>query len=196
MSLPWPGTMIAVDRDPAMIAALYPAAVCGDWRALSCAGASIDVVAGDGCLTVLPFPDGFTAVAAEIARVLAPGGIAILRLFVAPPIRERLADITATANFHATKWRVAMTLGDNVAVDDIRRAFDDRFPDRAAITAEMGWNPDMVATLDTYRTSPVRYAFPTLADTLAAVAPLSVRELIVPSYELGDRCPTVILTGD
>jgi len=194
VALPWPGTMIAVERDPAVIEALYPGGVAGDWRALPCGDGSIDVVVGDGCLALLPFPSGYGELARELARVLAPGGTAILRLFSAPEQRERLTDVEPGASFHALKWRLAMALGESVPVDDIRRAFDARFPDRAALAARTGWDRAVIDAIDVYRGSPAVYTFPTLARTVAAMSPLVVRETITPAYELGERCPTVILS--
>ena len=194
VGLPWT-RVLAVDRDPAMIAALHPqpGAVAGDWRALPCADAAFDVVAGDGCLTTVAYPTDVAAVAREIARVLAPGGVAVLRLFVAPETREALDAIEPGGSFHALKWRIAMALGESVRVEDIRAAFDARFPDRAALAARTGWDRAVIDAIDVYRDSPAVYSFPTLARTLAALSPLVARDVIAPAYELGDRCPTVVL---
>jgi SAM-dependent methyltransferase len=197
VELPWPGRIVAVERDRAMIGALYKratGAVLGDWRALPLATAAFDVAVGDGCLTVLTELADYGRFAAELARVLAPAGRAILRAFVAPEPREPLAAIATdpSKSFHALKWRIAMALGERVAVAAIKATFDALFPDRDALAASTGWNPEVIAGIDMYAGSTV-YTFPTLATAVAALAPLELVQTLVPDYELGDRCITLVL---
>jgi SAM-dependent methyltransferase len=192
-------SLVAIDHTRAMIGAIFPpapnrAAIVGDWRALPLPSRSIDLIAGDGALACLPFPDGTRALAAELARVLAPGGRVVLRLFASPPAPESLDEIRIASDrgFHAFKWRVAMALAApdrNVRVSDIHRAFETICPDRAALP----WPRAVIDTIDAYRDSPASYAFPTVDETRAALAPLVDVACHVPSYELGDRCPTLVL---
>ena len=215
VTLAWPpgSTVTAVDREPAMIAAHFtPApgreAVCGDWLALPAGDGAFDVVVGDGCASTLAYPAGYGAFAAELARALAPGGLAILRLFAAPERAETLADVaadlaagpapaTVAAGFDALKWRVAMAAQPpdrNVRVADIRAAFDELVPDRAALAARTGWRREVIDHIDAYRGSDAVYSFPTLAEARAAFAPwLETVACHAPSYPLGERCPTVVL---
>ena len=188
---------IAIDRSRAMIDVILPRGVpgiVGDWRALPLASRSIDLVCGDGALACVPYPDGYRAVAAELARVLAPGGRAVLRLFASPPARESIDDlrgaIGSIAGFHAFKWRLAMAIaGDDrhVRVADVWRVFETF--DRAALP----WPRPVIDTIDTYRDSPVSFWFPTVEETRAALAPLVDVACHTPGYELGDRCPTLVL---
>ncbi len=190
---------IAIDRARAMIDVILPRgvpALLGDWRALPLAAGSIDLVCGDGALACLPFPDGTRALAAELARVLAPGGRAVLRLFASPPARESLDDVrTAIGSiegFHAFKWRLAMAIASadrEARVADVWRAFEAIAPDRAALP----WPRAVVDTIDAYRDSPISLWFPTVDETRAALAPLVEVACHTPSYELGDRCPTLVL---
>ena len=53
----------------------------------------------------------------------------------------------------------------------------------------------VIAGIDVYRDSPIAYSFPTVDEAVAAMAPLHLGERRSPSYELGDRCPTVTLGG-
>ncbi len=203
VGLPWPtgSAITAVDRSAAMIAAHRPphtTCVRADWRALPCAAATADVVVGDGALSVLASAD-YGQVARELARVLAPGGELVLRLFTAPDVRKTVAALAAApspGSFHAFKWRLAMALaaGGDVAVAAIARAFDELAPDRAALAAATGWSPAAIATIDAYRGSELVYSFPPRATVLAALAPhFELAAAHVPGYELGERCPTVVL---
>lgn len=204
-------TLVAADRAPAVLHAVFPRAdavaipharVVADWCALPLADASIELALGDGCLTTLAYPHGVAAFARELARVLAPGGALVLRLFAAPTPRETLADVGRAlargeiGSLHALKWRLAMAAphGDTIAVADILAAFDRVVPDRAALVRATGWDPDGFATIDAYRNSPHVYAFPTEAAQLAALAPaFAPIARSVGDYELAERCPIVVL---
>jgi SAM-dependent methyltransferase len=195
VALPWRCPVVAVDRDREVIAALHAGAgaVAADWRALPVATSSVDVVVGDGCLSFFAVAD-YPVVARELARVLVPGGRAVLRLFAASEPRAPLAaiDPAACASFDALKWRIAMALGEAVPVTAIKAAFDARFADRAALAAHTGWRRDVIDAIDVYAGSPAIYTFPTLSRAAAAVAPaLAVVSVHAPSY---DACyPTVVL---
>lgn len=206
MTLPRGSTLVAVDREPAMIEALFQPApdrrvLVGDWRALPLPPASIDVAAGDGCASVFAFPGEYQGFAAELARVLRPGGLALLRLFAAPASPESLDDVRAALpairSFHALKWRIAMAIQSParaVRVAAIRDAFDALVPDRAALSAHTGWAREVIDHIDNYRDSTAVYSFPTLAEVRAVVAPWFAEIAChTPSYELGERCPTLVL---
>lgn len=197
-------TITCVDRDPAMIEALVTPradqrALVGSWLALPLPAASIDLVIGDGALTLLAYPTDYRALAAELARVLRPGGRAVLRLF-AMAARETLDDVRAAlpaiGSFDALKWRIAMAVQSparTVAVTAIRAAFDQIVPDRAALAAATGWRRDVIDHIDIYRDSPAHYTFPTADEASAALAPSLVEiSRAHPAYELGERCPTVV----
>ena len=200
----WPaGTRLcAVDRSQAMIDAVFPPgageAIAGDWRALPWPDGAFDVVVGDGCLSCLPYPAGYRELAAELARVLAPDGVAVLRLFAAPDRRESLDEVGAAiaagtiTSFHALKWRIAMAVQPddrNVEVVEILRAFERLAPDRARLR----WPAEVVGTIDVYRGSALLYSFPTVAEAAAALTPFVIDATHRPAYELGERCPTLVL---
>jgi SAM-dependent methyltransferase len=218
VTMRWPpGTrVLAVERSRDVIGAIFPAAaspsssaapaaaaVRADWRALPCAASSVDVVIGDGSLSNLAFPVDYRRLAGELRRVLAPGGRVVVRLFAAPPRPEALAEVAAAlrggaiGSFHALKWRLAMAVqpaGRNVPVADIGRAFDAIAPDRGGLAAARGWDRAVVDAIDVYRGSALVYSFPTLDEVRAALAPALVELAChTPAYELGDRCPTLVL---
>lgn len=224
MRLPRGSTVTAIEREPAMIEALFrssapdeprdrptiplgdpradfePArdqrAVVGEWLSLPAPDGAFDVVVGDGSLSLLSYPTEYRAVAAELVRVVRPGGRVIVRLFAAPAQRESLAAIAnhLSASFDALKWRIAMAIAHpNVAVVDILTAFERTFPDRAALAAVTGWRREVIDHVDVYRGSDAHYSFPTLREVRHVLAPLVEVAWRVPAYELGERCPTLIL---
>lgn len=200
-TMAWPaGTRLtAIDHSEAMIDAVFPAgagdALRGEWTAIPRPDASFDVVVGDGCLSCLAYPVGYAAVGAELRRVLAPGGRVVLRLFalVPEPLAQVADDLHAgrIAGFHALKWRIAMAIQPadrTVAVAEILAAFDRIAPDRDALP----WPRETVDTIDAYRGSTIRYTFPTADEQVAALG-IPLTEIRHAGYELGDRCPTVVL---
>jgi SAM-dependent methyltransferase len=204
----WPdGTsLLAVDRSEAMIGAVFPAsrgsAVLGEWLALPCADTSIDWIVGDGCASTSRYPTDYVRLAAELRRVLAPDGELVLRLFAAPdepePVDAIARDLAMRRieSFHALKWRIAMAIQPpdrNVQVVDIWRTFEQMAPDREALARSTGWSADTIATIDAYCESDVCYSFPTLGEVRRTLTEFIEVACHVPSYELGDRCPTLVL---
>ncbi len=210
----WPAgaTLDAVDSSEAMIAHVWPAADVrvpsrahrADWRALPFDGARFDLVAADGALTLPAYPEGARDVLREARRVLVPGGRLATRVFVQAPAREEaravVDDLRAgrVGGFHAFKWRLAMALHESsdrgVRLADVWTAWRDLAPDGAALVESRGWGRDVLDTIDVYRDSPTVYVFPRVDEVVALARGLFDLEAThVPGYELGDRCPTLVL---
>ncbi len=207
-----PVRVIAIDRSLDMIRAVWPGplrrgdlALCGDWRRLPLAESSVDLVLADGCLSTLPFPAGYMEVCAELRRVLAANGRCVLRCFVQAetpePLELVLEDLASggVGGFHAFKWRLAMALQPNaergVVLADVWGALQEMEPDLAALSRRIGWPIEVVRTIDAYRGISARYWFPSpdaLRD-LISTAGFTILDLVHPAYELGERCPTLIL---
>lgn len=213
-TMDWPpGTsLLAVDRSEPMIRAVLPKvgvpadtrAALADWLSLPVSDASVDVAIGDGCLSTFSFPDGVRALAREVRRALVPDGRLVMRVYTAPPEREEIGAIArdlqagAIGSFHVVKWRVAMALerapGAGVVLDDVRRAILDLGPLVSALTGRPGFEPRVIETLDAYAGSTAAYTFPTaemLGEALSGTFEITNR--ILKTYELGDRCPTLVL---
>jgi SAM-dependent methyltransferase len=211
----WPSAirLIAVDRCPGMIGALLMPAgsnpvggICGNWMNLPFADGSLDLIAGDGCLTVLESACDHRRLGLELARVLKPGGRLALRLFVRPESAETpeqvFADLHAgrIGNFHIFKWRLAMSLVDArtgaVPVADIWQAWCESGIATAELAAERGWPLAEIATIEAYREASARYTFPRLDEARSTLAE-GFEELAcrTPAYELGERCPTLLLAA-
>ncbi|QOC23323.1 class I SAM-dependent methyltransferase [Wenzhouxiangella sp. AB-CW3] len=212
LDMRWPERtrLAAIDRCPGMIGAMLserpdPAGVCGNWLQLPFADGSFDLVVGDGCLTVLESAGDHRRFGSELARILAPGGCLVLRLFIRPHSAETLDEIVADlnagriGNFHVFKWRLAMALVDDssgaVPVADIWQAWRDIGFAPARLAAEQGWPLAEIETIEAYRHATARYTFPKLDEARAALS-VSFEELAcrTPAYELGERCPTMLFT--
>lgn len=211
VTMRWPASteVLAIDRARGVIGAIFPTgaahatAIQSEWLRLPCPPASLAAIVGDGSLSNLRFPEGYRALADELARVLAPDGVVVLRLFAAPDEGESLAAVGAdldagrVGNLNVLKWRVAMAVQPadrNIPVADIALAFDEVVPDRAALATRPGWSRAQLDSVDVYRGSALTYSFPTLAEVRAALAPaLGVETIHTPTYELGERCPMLAL---
>ncbi len=208
------GHLIALDHNAAMVAAVWPgnhggrSAVQGDWLQMPFAAHSFDAIIGDGSLTLLSYPSQYRGVLDQCKQVLKPGGKILIRLFASPEQTETCAEVCAAArdrridNFHAFKWRLSMALAAethdvHVNVADTHAAFNRLLPDRKSLAETTGWALEAINTIDFYAGSVARYSYPSLAQVRAILAP-DFREtgLTQGSYELAERCPTLILERD
>ncbi len=204
--------MVAVDSSPGMIAGVWPGndenrvALLGDWLDLPIDGASMDRVAGDGCLSAVDTREARCDLLAEMARVMKPDGTAAVRLFAGPEEFEDLEEIRQAAlarsieSFHALKWHVAMACTTRdadrcIPVQKILHMIDDLFADREALSSATGWSRDSIDTIDLYRGSDMAYSFAT-ADMLVEEASRSFEDVSLVAtgdYPLSERCPLLVL---
>ena len=209
MSWPEQTHITAFDKEPAMIGYLWPKggiphakAICCNWLSLPIADAALDVVAGDGPLTQLSFPDELGKVARELARVVAPGGILVLRLFVPPPEREPVDSVFEElwdgriVNFNAFRWRLLMSLQESseegICVGAAWEVWRSRVPSPERLAETLGWPIDAIRVIDRYRSATAVYTFSPLDSARALLEPdFSMTERIVPSYTDGIRYPSV-----
>jgi SAM-dependent methyltransferase len=168
----WPeGTaLLAVDRSPSMLQRLWPGppgtSVLGEWRALPLAAASVDLAVCDGGWHLLDRPDGQERLAAELARVVAPGGRLAVRLFEPSPSDRTLdevldlldADGVVDANhLKVLLWMAVRDPGRRVAVARVWDALDAACPDLDELADRCGWPRATVRAFEAYRGSPDRY---------------------------------------
>jgi SAM-dependent methyltransferase len=204
--------LVAVDRCEDMIAEVWPGdtafrrALRAEWLELPFAPESFELVLGDGCLTLFDFPRGYERLSASLARVLRPGGRLLLRLFCQPAHAESVDEVFAAlgarriGNFHAFKWRLAMALqGDDsargVKLADIWDAFRARIPDGRALASAAGLPLAEITTLANYEGVATRYSYSTLEEALGILSSrFELLETWCGSYELGERCPTLVLS--
>ena len=210
--LPWPGgaDVVAVDHTPAMIETLWPgpssAVICADWTDLPLEPRSRDVVLGDGVFHLLAHPEGQAGLVANLARVVGPGGVVALRLFVPLAAADRetaesvLDELLAgrIANLNLLKLRLGMALQPDaevgVGVASVYATVRQAAPDLSVLAATLGWDLDHLLAIESYRESSTRYWFVTVDQVRDLFAGAFDLETVhVPSYDLGERCPTVVL---
>jgi hypothetical protein len=207
----WPdGTWLtAIDRSRPMIAGVWPAAaapgaaVCGDWFALPLADASQHLLVGDGCYSLLTGRAQYAAYTAELRRVAHAGGLLAMRYFLRPERAETVGGVIddlwrrRIGNFHIFKWRLAMalhgSLEQGVRLRDIWDAWHAAVPAPAELAARLGWSPAVVNTIHNYRGVETCYSFPTLAEACELAGDFRIVATHMPPYELGERCPTLIM---
>ena len=178
--------------------------VVADWYRLPVPDESADLVMGDGCYSMVSYPDGYARLSREIARALRPGGKCVMRLFVLPDAAETADAVIGDlkrgqiGNFNVLRWRLNMALQPSTAAGvrlaDTWKCWNSAQVDMRFLTDDLGWPIETLRVIDAYRDSDTRYTFPTLADARGAISPfLCETACYFPSYEIGDRCPTVVL---
>ena len=213
MSWPTETRLLALDHSWEMVQMVFPRdelsmqaiAVHGDWRALPVTDAKVDVVVGDGCYSQLENAASYQEVSAEVSRVLRQGGTFVMRFFVRPDPAESPAKVFADlaqgriGNFHILKLRLAMALNarvdTGVRLGDIWEVWNAERLDAEILSQRFNWPRASISTIDAYRDSDTRYTFPTLPELRSRLAE-HFAELAchVPHYELGERCPTLLMT--
>jgi len=208
----WPAKtrLLAIDCNMPMIRNVWPGnqlaraeAVCADWRMMPIADESCDVVVGDGCFVTLGYPE-YDAVNRQLRRVLRPTGAVVLRFFIRPDTPETVAavfnDLRAgrIGNFHVFKWRLAAALQRDlkagVRIADVGNAWTKAFPDPDAIARQLGWSTEIIHSMDSWHESSNRCTFPTLNELRDAFSPYFLEKACHhPNYELGDRCPILLM---
>ena len=209
--LPWPSgaSVLAADHTCVMIDAVWPgpreAVMCADWRVLPLPDASRNLVMCDGGVHLITYPDGQHKLVTALRRVIEPGGLCILRLFVPPAVRESddqvLDDLLAgrIPNLNVLKLRLGTALQETpTAGVELRLIFDviaRLAPSLNDLADRLGWQREHLLAVESYRDSRTRYHFVTMADVIEmfcrSPGSFAVEKTHVPAaYE---RCPFVVL---
>lgn len=210
--LPWPAgaDVLAADHTQEMIDAVWPgpreAAIHADWTALPLPDGSRDIVLCDGGIHLLTHPQAHEQLVRSVRRVLAPGGVCVLRLFVPPAQREApgtvLQDLAAgrMSSLNVLKLRLAMSMqpspGEGVQLSGVWDAVHRAEPDSERLAARLGWTLEHLLAINTYRDCPRRYHFVSVDEVralfCASPGGFAMESVHVPTYELGERCPIVV----
>jgi SAM-dependent methyltransferase len=203
--------VIAVDRAIEMFfsvwspvtTALKSHRLNAQWLDLPLRSGTFDLICGDGCNPSLSFPSAARASLQEFHRVLRPGGVLALRLFLRPDHEVRSEDLVTAAargeigTFHGFKIRLAMALqrdpAAGVRLRDVWNEWNRLVPDSREFERSTGWPAATIATIDSYRDATATYAFPSLAEW-RDVVPEDLEEILhmTPSYDAGTGFPTLI----
>ena len=213
--LPWPESACvkAVDSSPAMLEKVWPGpdntAFHGDWCQLPLAGNSQDMVLLDAGLCLLPWPADQARVVHEIARVLKPGGLCIIRLLVLPASPQSPAQVYAAvragqvpdlSHLRLQLWMATQASTGKAATNqDIWWGMKTEFGSWSELATYLNYDPAHLEQFGERRltlTFPI-FEFATLADyELLFCGPpkaFCLEEIFWPDYPLGDRCPTLVL---
>ena len=211
--LPWPkgATVTAVDRTPEMIEHVWPGprsdALLADWREVPLPERSVDLVFCDGGLHLLDYPDGQSRLCAELARLIAPSGRFVVRLFVPPTTRETPEEVLdalmagAIPDLNTLKLRLWMALQetatDGVFQRQIWQWLRALAPSWRDLADRLGWSAEQLSAIDAFRDSEARYCCVTSdqAESLICKATdgaFALERLSVPGYAAGAQCPTLV----
>lgn len=171
----WPVALklTAVDQSEAMVRLVWPGdvpgrrrAVVGDWLGLG-GLPTPSLVLTDGAPVFFARPQ---VLFERVAALLAVDGAFVVRVFCAPPRRQRLDEVMAALEgrrfdtFHRFKWHVAMALQDDaesgVAQHRVWQAIGEAGIDFTR-QPQPGFSAPAVATLRFYRDQAARLHFPT-----------------------------------
>ena len=209
IQLDWPPAahMVAVDSSPAMIAStwrphrsLRSSVVCARWQDMPLPTAAFDAVVGDGSLNALSSLDHYGQVLRQVARVLKPGGVFVLRCFVRPDKIETPEHVLAQARAGAfpttaafrMRFAFAVTGTDgSIALARMRDTFNALAPDRDDLARAAGWPRDHIDRVDVDKDSGVKLTFPTQSQFVALAKPFfELESSMRGTYLLSDQCPT------
>jgi len=215
--LPWPANtrVCAVDSSPAMLGKVWPGppntAIRGNWLDLPLAGCSQDMVLLDAGLCLLSWPDEQARVMHEIARVLKPGGVWIIRLLVLPrnpqtpeqvyqAVRDGSIENLSYLRVHL--WMALQAQNGRAATNqDIWGGLKKAFGSWTALATLMNCHADYLylhrfAEIRLTQAWPV-FEFATLEDyeklLCTPLTGFTCEARFHPEYAMGDRCPTLVL---
>ena len=212
-AMPWTeGTdFLAVDRTIEAIEAVWPgpreAVRCEDWLEMKLPAASRDIVLCDGGINLLAYPKEQRRLASILREVLAEGGLCILRLFVRPAARETremvLADLMAgrIPNMNVLKLRLWTALQESpsqgVDLDTVWHTVQRAAGNLEELASRLRWPLEETLTINAYQGSTTRYWLGTVDEVAKIfchdVGGFEVASTLVPSYEGGGQCPTLVL---
>jgi SAM-dependent methyltransferase len=212
IEMKWPEKthILAFDQELAMINSIWPrhryanaAAICSNWLSLPLVDGYADIVMCDGSFTLLAFDEEYQKLALELSRILAPDGIVIARMYVAPDCKQPVEDVfkdlwnNKIGNFNTFKWRLAMALIDpsdfSVSVNKVFEAWSARMISAEQLSEELNWPLAVIQMIERYKDcASTRYSFPPLHRIREIMAPqFRQEEIIIPSYQDGERYPTL-----
>lgn len=211
--LPWPnGTdILAVDHNKAMIDNVWPGprstVICDEWLDMPLERSSRDIALCDGGISVLAYPHEHQQFVKELCRIIASDGLCILRLFVPPKEREEpdkvLQDLLGAKipDLNHFKLRIWTAMYQDttkyIQLKYVWDAINSVAPDLNSLAAQLGWPLDTLFIINAYRNNPTRLFFPSIDEVrhLFCQNPggFELEAVRVPTYDLGECCPTMVL---
>jgi SAM-dependent methyltransferase len=215
LELSWPhgSTIRALDYAPVMFRTVWKGApgtaILGDWRDMPVADGSQDLVLLDAGLCLLRWPRDQQQVIREVSRILAPGGLFIIRVLVLPAVPETPARVMqaleqgAIPDLSQLRIRLWMAMQYEYHRPATNRQFwyflRESFRGREALAHKCDTTLQYIEEITRKTLSePERdYEFADQESYLAmftdAQNHFRLLETSVPGYGLGERCPTFVL---
>jgi hypothetical protein len=213
-TMKWPDRsfLLGVDSSPDVINAIWPGNIaglrgmaCANWAALPLREGSCHIAVGDGSLIAFRYPDGFHEFARSVSRVLSDDGVLILRCYIQPEKQETVDQVFQAliegriGNVNQFKFCLFMALQptaqEGVCVRDVYATWASRRIQEETLVKEFGWDRAAIRGMEMWRHSDTVYTFPKLAQMRSVLQRCFAEQTIVyPVYELGERCPTFVLT--
>ena len=208
----WPaGTCLtAADSSGPMASALWPynasphqpRLILADWRCLPFRNAGADFVVGDGAVNCLRYPANLRELARSISRLLSPEGLFVIRCYLQPDCPESPEEVIAQIysdgqeTFHQFKFRLLMALQANaiegIAVRHVYDYWASHTSDKPI--SRLDWSQTAFELMELYRGVDTVHTFPTLDELRQVLDEFFVEvDISIPSYCLGERCPTIVL---
>jgi hypothetical protein len=158
-------------------------------------------------MALIKYPQAHRKLVRILRRVLCEGGICVLRLYAPPAQRESLETVFQdfvqgrVSNVNILKLRLGMAMQDSSREGVQRQVIWDAFhaavPDPEGLGRQIGWSAAQMHFIDAYRETADPLYFVSVADIYdvfcGSPGGFRLESVHVPSYELGDRCPTVVL---
>ncbi|HKX55883.1 MAG TPA: class I SAM-dependent methyltransferase [Xanthomonadales bacterium] len=191
--LPWPaGTdLLAVDHSADMLAAIWPGSskqrLCADWSTMNLPDASRDVMLCDGGYTFISSPEPLRRMAENVARILAPGGRFVVRLFVNAEQQEtpaelfRALELGSILTISELKLRLWLALngrqkgtanvagGKGVRLVDVWRCFQAEYKSPELLDERVSWSDDSLwQSMQAYEDKIDTYYFPSVDEVSQA----------------------------
>jgi len=170
------------------------------------ATSSVDIALGDGFFNLMRFPSDYQAMCSELYRLVRPGGLWIVRCFVQAETPETASDVfndlslKKIGSFQVLKLRLLMAMHPDpetgVAIGHTWEVLHNKWNEYGLLAEEFGWPVEEVRAIDGWRYANNLYSFPTLAQyrKFFPTVGFSVIDVFTPTYELGERCPTLVLS--
>ena len=155
----------------------------------------------------MTYPRGQRRFVQTLHRIVASNGLCIFRLFIPPKERESsdkvLQDLLGAKipNLNLLKFRLWMAMHEDITHGvELKRIWNAIYraaPDFNRLASRIGWPIEHLMAINTYRNSSTRYYFLDLDRVchLFCENPggFMLESVHVPTYELGELCPTVVL---
>jgi hypothetical protein len=136
--------------------------------------------------------------------VLKPAGKVAIRVYLAPETPEHsnavIDDLMnrRIGNSNVLRMRLFMALqrsaANGVNLSDVSAFWTSAQIDKTFLTTELGWSATAIGIFDVFKNLNLRYSFPTLVQLRTVFSDYFIElDRYIPAYEIGSRCPTIVL---